>query len=150
MTYLRPIAASLLVFGVAAVAHAQTPSTGNGAAAPGAAAANAGAKVKLDRTRRSMVYRHPSYYDIQRAAAYANPGGVGRYAEYYPAGVPFQQGQDPVRVATFGTGGGYPSRMEQLQAQQIGIQRYNAIQQHIDNYGRPYIGFGYGFFGGFN
>ena len=42
---------------------------------------------------------------------------------------------------------------EQRAAQQVGIQRDNSIQQHIDSYARPYgfgYGFGFGAFGGFN
>ena len=56
-----------------------------------------------------------------------------------------------MRVAQFGVGGGYPSRGEQMQAQRIGISRYNSIQNHIDNYARPSFGFGFGVggFGGF-
>jgi hypothetical protein len=105
--------------------------------------------------RRSIVhhypYPYPEYYHGDQTAGFRNPGGVGRYLEYYPVGDQFQanvdRGEDPVRVAGFG-GGGIPDRNEQLQAQQIGIQRYNAIQGHIDNMARPYIGYGVGFFGG--
>ena len=106
--------------------------------------------------RRSIVhhypYPYPGYYNNDETAGFRNPGGVGKYAEYYPPGNQFQvQGGDPVRVAQFGVGGGYPSRGEQMQAQQIGISRYNSIQNHIDNYARPpsAIGFGVGGFGGF-
>jgi hypothetical protein len=53
-------------------------------------------------------------------------------------------------VARFG-GGGVPDRADQRAAQQVGIQRYNSIQGHIDSYARPYgYGFGFGAFGGFN
>jgi hypothetical protein len=106
--------------------------------------------------RRSIVhhypYPYPSYYNNDETAGFRNPGGVGKYAEYYPPGNQFQvQGGDPVRVAQFGVGSGYPSRGEQMQAQQIGISRYNSIQNHIDNYARPCFGFGFGAggFGGF-
>ena len=88
--------------------------------------------------------------DDTRSAGYRNPGGVGRYLEYYPPGNAFQAERDPVRVAQFG-GGGVPDRDEQRAAQQVGIQRYNSIQGHIDSYARPYgYGFGFGAFGGFN
>jgi hypothetical protein len=103
--------------------------------------------------RRSIVhhypYPYPGYYHGDLTAGWRNPGGVGRYGEFYPPGNQFQvnPAQDPVKVATFG-GGGIPDRNEQLQAQQIGIQRYNSIQGHIDNMARPYIGYGVGFFGG--
>ena len=42
-------------------------------------------------------------------------------------------------------------RAEQLQAQSLGIAKYNSIQGSIDNYARPSFGFGYGVggFGGF-
>ncbi len=117
--------------------------------------------------RRSVVHRYayPSSAEPERtesrsasayeqadtgSAGYRNPGGVGRYLEYYPAGNEFQGGRDPVRVARFDEGGG-PDRDEQRAAQQVGIQRYNSIQGHIDSYARPYgYGFGFGAFGGFN
>jgi hypothetical protein len=53
-------------------------------------------------------------------------------------------------VAKFGVGG-YPSRAEQLQAQQVGISRYNSIQGHIDRMAMPRFGYGFGAggFGGF-
>ena len=75
-----------------------------------------------------------------------------RYLEYYPPGNEFQVERDPVRVARFDQGGG-PNWDEQRAAQQVGIQRYNSIQQSIDSYAHPYgygYGFGFGAFGGFN
>ncbi len=104
--------------------------------------------------RRSIVhhypYPYPGYYNNDDTAGFRNPGGVGKYAEYYPPGNQFQVQNDPVRVAQFGVGG-YPSRGEQMAAQRIGISRYNSIQNHIDNYARPAFGFGFGVggFGGF-
>jgi hypothetical protein len=104
--------------------------------------------------RRSIVhhypYPYPGYYHNDDTAGFRNPGGVGRHAEYYPPGDQFQVQGDPVRVAQFGVGG-YPSRAEQLQAQQVGISRYNSIQNHIDNMARPTFGYGFGVggFGGF-
>lgn len=105
--------------------------------------------------RKSIVhhypYPYPGHYHGDQNAGYRNPGHVGRFLEYYPPGNQFQNsgnsGQDPVKVANFG-GGGVPDRNEQLQAQQIGISRYNAIQGHIDRMAQPYIGYGVGYFGG--
>ena len=104
--------------------------------------------------RRSIVhhynYPYPSYYNDDATAGFRNPGGIGRHAEYYYSGEQFQNQGDPVRVAQFGVGG-YPSRSEQLAAQQVGISRYNSIQGHIDNMARPVFGYGFGVggFGGF-
>ena len=104
--------------------------------------------------RRSIVHHYPypypgAYYNDD-TAGFRNPGGVGRHAEYYLPGDRFQVEQDPVRVAKFNQGG-YPSRSEQLAAQQVGISRYNSIQGHIDNYAMPHFGYGFGMggFGGF-
>jgi hypothetical protein len=104
--------------------------------------------------RRSIVqhypYPYPGAYFGDETAGFRNPGRVGRYAEYYLPGDRFQVEQDPVRVARFNEGG-YPSRSEQLAAQQVGTSRYNSIQRHIDNYAMPYYGYGFGVgaFGGF-
>ncbi len=105
--------------------------------------------------RRSIVhhypYPYPGYYNNDDTAGFRNPGGVGKFAEYYPPGNQFQVQGDPVRVAQFGVGGAYPSRGEQMEAQRIGISRYNSIQNHIDNYAMPHYGYGFGVggFGGF-
>lgn len=104
--------------------------------------------------RRSIVqhyqYPYPSYYNDDATAGFRNPGGIGRHAEYYYPGEQFQTRGDPVRVAQFGVGG-YPSRSEQLAAQQLGVAKYNAIQGHIDRMARFSWGFGFGVggFGGF-
>ena len=104
--------------------------------------------------RRSIVhhypYPYPGYYHNDDSAGFRNPGGVGRYAEYYPPGDRFQVQGDPVRVAQFGVGG-YPSQADQRAAQQLGISRNNSLQQHIDNYAMPHYGYGFGMggFGGF-
>ena len=104
--------------------------------------------------RRSIVhhypYPYPGYYSQDDTAGFRNPGGVGKYAEYYPPGNQFQVQGDPVKVAKFDQGG-YPSREQQMEAQRLGISRYNSIQNHIDNYARPCFGFGFGAggFGGF-
>jgi hypothetical protein len=112
------------------------------------------AQANQPQRRRSIVHHYPypypgAYYSDENAG-FRNPGGVGRYAEYYPPGDRFQVEGDPVRVAQFGVGG-YPSQADQRAAQSLGIQRYNSIQQHIDNYAMPHYGYGFGFggFGGF-
>jgi len=107
--------------------------------------------------RRSIVhhnpYPYPNFYQNDATAGFRNPGGTGRYREYFPPGNQFQlnQERDPVQVARFDQGGGAPDRAEQLQAESVGIAKYNSIQQHIDNYARPLFGFGFGVggFGGF-
>jgi hypothetical protein len=106
--------------------------------------------------RRSIVhhypYPYPEYYYSDARAGFRNPGGEGRYAEYYPAGDRFQlddpSQRDPVRVAKFDQGGG-PNWDEQRAAQYLGVAKYNAIQNHIDNYARAGWGWGVGGFGGF-
>ncbi|MHC5540306.1 hypothetical protein ACYOEI_18960, partial [Singulisphaera rosea] len=128
------------------------------ASAPNRPAA-APVKRAQSKTRRQSIVHHypypyPAYYHGDRSAGWRNPGGVGRFAEYYPAGNQMQidnsNEHDAVRVATFGDGG-VPTRQEQMQAQQIGIQRENSIMRHIDNYARPSYGYGMGvgYFGGF-
>jgi len=106
--------------------------------------------------RRSVVqhyqYPYPGAYHGDATGGFRNPGGVGRYSEYYPPGDRFQQNNDPVKVAKFDQGGGAPDRQEQIEAYNAGTARYNAIQRHIDRYGsRMYFGFGFGMggFGGF-
>jgi len=118
--------------------------------------ATSGASAPSQYRRRSIVHHYPhpypEYYHGDQSAGFRNPGGVGRYAEYYSgtAGETAQQQAkpDPVHVARFDQGGGAPDRNEQLSARQIGVQRSNQIMNHIDKYARP--NFGVGFFGGFN
>jgi hypothetical protein len=111
-------------------------------------------QARSTQQRRSIVhhypYPYPSYYHGEETAGFRNPNGVGRYYEYYPPGNQFQFNQDPTRPAQFDTVGAI-NRQEQLQATQIGIQRYNSIQNHIDRYARPYWGYGFGagMYGGF-
>jgi hypothetical protein len=113
---------------------------------------------------RSIVRHNPlppatsyrSYYPYQNRTSstngergFANPGGVGRYAEYYNENTPRSQvDQHPVPVARFDSGGG-PTRADQVAAVQVGQQRARNIQDNINVYGRPYgaygAGFGYGF-----
>lgn len=107
--------------------------------------------------RRSVVqhypYPYPEYYHGDSSGGFRNPGGRGRYAEYFPAGDDYHDrtATDPVRRAKFDQGGGAPDRAEQIAAYNAGTQRYNAIQRSIDSYARPYwgVGFGAGGFGGF-
>jgi hypothetical protein len=107
--------------------------------------------------RRSIVhhypYPYPSYYYNDETAGFRNPGGVGRFGEYYPPGDRFQTdgAVDPVRVATFGRGSGAPSYAEQRAAHQLGIEADSVMNQHIDNFARPYFGYGLGvgYFGGY-
>jgi hypothetical protein len=131
------------------------------APAPGANAPQAGANPSQTPAqamwqaqhpkRQSIVhhypYPYPGAYHGDESGGWRNPGGSGRFIEYYPPGNQFQVNpqQDPVKVATFG-GGGIPDRNEQLAAQAVGISRYNSIQGHIDNMARP--SFGFGSFGG--
>src|SRR4051812_9813317 len=159
MTFFQRVATSLAIAGVCgAGAWAQDPPA---PAAPAGSRAVATPRslvpTPAPRYRRSIVhhnpYPYPNYYQNDETAGFRNPGGTGRYREYYPAGNQFQlnQERDPVQVAKFDQGGGAPDRAEQLQAEALGIAKYNSIQQHIDNYSRPYMGYGLGVggFGGF-
>jgi len=93
----------------------------------------------------SSVIRHRTpQYPVDSSYGYRNPGGVGRFEEYYPPGNQFQNGgRDPVRAATFGAGAGYDIQ-EQAMATQVGVSRYNALQQHMDNFSRPVGMWGWG------
>lgn len=91
----------------------------------------------------------------EHRAGYRNPGGVGRRSQYYPPGNQFQNpGRGAVPVPSFGAYPDGTSRLMQLQAQQVGIQRGDALQRHIDTYGQPlrifwlWPGLGYGPGGG--
>jgi hypothetical protein len=109
--------------------------------------------------RRSIVqhypYPYPGYYQGDDSAGFRNPGGVGRHAEYYPAG----GGQSQLErehvaaappVARFDTNPD-TNRQEQIQATEVGVQRYYSIQNHIDRMALPTWGYGFGVggFGGF-
>lgn len=143
------VAATLVVTGATALAaSAQSPAPPTDPNTP----AGVAAEHQLQPYKRRSIVQHyplpyPEYYHGDQSAGYRNPGGNGRYLEYYPPGNQFQERGDPVRVARFDQGGGAPDRAEQLAAQQIGIQRQNSIMNHIDRYARP--AFGVGFFGGF-
>ena len=152
------VAAMLTMTGaVSLVASAQTPppSAGLNANERIQATAKAASAGPTQARRKSIVqhypYPYPEYYHGDQTAGYRNPGGTGRYLEYYPPGNHFQERGDPVRVAKFDQGGGAPDRAEQLAAQQIGVQKDQVMLNHIDNYARPAYGYGFGagYFGGF-
>ncbi|MFO0909793.1 MAG: hypothetical protein U0794_15840 [Isosphaeraceae bacterium] len=130
----------------------RAPTTQGTVASPPRAASPSRAYLGGTAQRRSIVhhygYPYPGYYHNDQYAGFRNPGGTGRYLEYYPPNNQFQVNPqtDPVKVATFG-GGGIPDRNEQLAAQSLGVAKYNAIQGHIDTMARPM--WGVGFFGGF-
>jgi hypothetical protein len=88
-------------------------------------------------------------------AGFRNPNGVGRKLEWYPAGNRFQNDRTgiPFQAARFnGSENASPTFSESVAGQAVGAAKYNALQSHIDNYARPYFGFGglgAGYFGGF-
>jgi hypothetical protein len=152
MTRFRRVASALAVSSaVVGIAVAQAPSSPSTSGTEPNQPRPAAVKPQLHPKRRSIVhhypYPYPGYYNYDQTAGYRNPGGVGRYAEYYPPGNQFQVEQDPVRVAGFDRGGATPNWDQQRAAQQVGIARYNSIQQSIDRYAAPRYGVGY--FGGF-
>jgi hypothetical protein len=159
------IASALLAGGVmTAQAGAQTPAAPAPAPAPAPAAGDpnqlfppiptdpsapnyhAGAHKTILRHNplpQRSSYRSSGTQSQQGSARFSNPGGAGRYSEYYDQrtlDAPVDYHANP--VAKFDSGGG-PDRSEQMAAQQLGNQRARNIQDHIDAYGRP-IGFGYG------
>lgn len=108
--------------------------------------------------RRSAVhynrFPYPEAYADDSRGGFRNPGGVGRGLMWYPPNNQFSgaTGRDPVRVAQFmNSPSPFPTISENIAAQSLGVQKYNALQQHIDNYARPYFGYGLGmgYFGGF-
>src|SRR5690349_4271563 len=84
------VAATLAAAGFAA---AQPP--------PGRDTAAGAGSASSPYLRRSIVhhypYPYPNYYHNDDRAGFRNPGGVGRYMEYYPPGNQFQNegGHDP-------------------------------------------------------
>ncbi|HEU5117462.1 MAG TPA: hypothetical protein VFT74_12530 [Isosphaeraceae bacterium] len=92
----------------------------------------------------SYSYGYGSYPEGESTWGYRNPGGVGRTAEYYPPDDQFQNGGPHNYVAQFDQGPAATQRGAQFQAESLGIAKYNAIQGHIDRYGMPRIGFGWG------
>jgi hypothetical protein len=159
MMSLHRIAVALATAGaVVSLSQAQTPTTpAPGTSAPVASQAPAQPQPKPAPIRRQSIVHHyqypyPEHYYTDRTGGFRNPGGIGRYAEYYPPGGHYQNEgatRAPFPAATFDRGAPGTSRAEQMQAEALGVQRYNAIQGHIDNYARPYIGFGFGGYGGF-
>jgi hypothetical protein len=93
------------------------------------------------------VLRHYPYSaSSEYSYGFRNPGGVGRFEEYYPPGNSFQNGgRDPVSVAGFDKNIPVGSIDEQAMAYNAGTARYSAIQQHMDNFARPMGGFGWGY-----
>ena len=88
---------------------------------------------------------------------FANPGGVGRYAEYYTANtLTSQLERRPAVSARFGGAGsgrgGLIDRAGQIAAYQAGQSGARNLQNNINAYGRPSViygaGFGFGGFGG--
>jgi hypothetical protein len=117
---------------------------------PQSQAEQARRRAAAQRNAEAMRYRDQD----ASSPGFRNPGGVGRMNLWYPAGNRFSNdtGRDPVRPATFfSPGSGIPTMSEMIAGQQVGVQKYNAIQQHIDRYGWPYggMGFGLGFYGGY-
>ena len=158
MAFLQRVAAAVVLAGaVAPGVEAQAPLPPAAQSQPSSAPAPRRiAPTDAPAFRRSVVhhnpYPYPNYYENDATAGFRNPGGVGRFREYYPPNNQFQSGgRDPTVVARFAQGGGAPDRAEQLQAQALGIAKYNSIQGHIDNYARPAFGYGFGVggFGGF-
>ena len=105
---------------------------------------------------RSTSYRaNPPYQSGPSSTrGFSNPGGVGRYAEYYTANTPNSQVDlHPQPTGRFDFGGG-PDRSQQIAAAQAGQQRARNIQDNINAYGRPYgaygagLGYGLGLSGG--
>ncbi len=97
---------------------------------------------------RRVPQTRTSPYGNTSGWGWRNPGGVGRFKEYYPPGNQFQNPGSPVEQAHFDEGPVSTRRSMQLQSQQVGIAKYNAIQGHIDRYGMPRMGF-YGYGAGF-
>jgi hypothetical protein len=89
---------------------------------------------------------------------FENPGGVGRYSEYYTASTPTSQLDLHAMPQTRFDRGGGPDRAEQIASFRAGQQRTANIQNNINAYGRPYgamgaglgfgFGLGYGLYGG--
>src|SRR5437870_3062606 len=104
MSRMHRVAAALVLSGaVLPFADAQAP-PGTPLQRPGvrpqAAQSTAPAQPRI--RRRSIVhhypYPYPEFYHGDQTAGFRNPGGTGRYLEYYPPGDQFQNanGRDPV------------------------------------------------------
>jgi hypothetical protein len=161
MNRLSGIAAALILLGASVPsASAQAPNARRATNSPNPSAYRPAARTNVQAPRtyygRTVVDQNGRYARAPHHATYGfrNPGGVGRYPEYYPPGDRFQNEGSPVHVAQFGNVAGVPNRTQQLQAQQVGIQRNNALQQQMNALGAPLAGFGWGLgafgaFGGF-
>jgi hypothetical protein len=100
---------------------------------------------------RSVIRHNPlnerySYGSSQgnQNPGFRNPGGVGRNAEYYPAGDKFDSEGVHFKPAQFDQGPAATSRSAQIASYNAGTQRYNAIQRSINSYARPSFGIGFG------
>lgn len=157
----------------ARLAEAQTPATVTPGATQAAQTAKPHDVTKIDHASSTPNYHysfyppipvepsHPNYYapahktvvrhnplpQSDHSWGVRNPGGVGRYAEYYPPDNKFQNANARVPVAKFDTGEG-PNRAEQQASQSLGIQRANQIQGNINSYSRMSYGYGFGLGGG--
>ncbi|WP_406695751.1 hypothetical protein V5E97_32595 [Singulisphaera sp. Ch08] len=155
MALFRKLAVAVMITGAfVPFAPAQTPSRSQNVLPRSSNNRSQFSQMSAPPRRRSIVhhypYPYPNYYTNDRSAGFRNPGGVGRFSEYYPPGGQFQVNPsvDPVRVASFDRGGG-PTLADQRAAQQIGIQRDSVMQRQINNFGGFGYGYGVGFFGGF-
>jgi hypothetical protein len=100
--------------------------------------------TQLSASDDSWAYPSGRRSDIQLSPYHRRDDETGRY-RYAPLVPRYQNENPPNIVPRFGGAQGAPDRQEQLQAQMVGVARYNAFQQHLDNYGRPFYGFGFGF-----
>jgi len=77
---------------------------------------------------------------------FRNPGHLARVAEFYGPNDRFDSApHDPIHPATYNEQISAYSRATQLQAESVGIQRYNSIQNSINAFARPMGGYGFGF-----
>jgi hypothetical protein len=152
MTSLQRIVAVVLLVGGSSQAfgqsYAQPPGRVNAGTGPVRSAYRP--PYPYDRTpydqyvpgERSVLRRSPSYdTGSDMTWGFRNPGGVGRYKEYYPPGNRFQNENATQVVARFDQGPPGTTRQDQMQAVSIGTQRNQVL---LNNYGRPY-GYGYGY-----
>lgn len=142
------VAASLLLPLITATrAHAQAAPPAPVSAAEARAQAVRDAAIIEGRipdpsTNSTRSYRGMMKSRSNQHPGFRNPGGVGRRAEYYPAGDKFQNESKPAVAATFD---GNHNRDQQTKAREVGIEQAQSLQAHIDNYGRPLAWYGQGF-----
>ena len=138
--------ASSLLLAATTRAHAQAAPSDSGASADAVRdAAILEGRIVDPRTNSTRSYRGMMKPRSNQYAGFRNPGGVGRRAEYYPAGDKFQNEGKGSVAATFD--GNHRPR----HAGEVSRGRHRAgpgLQSHIDSYGRPLawygMGFGYG------